>query len=361
MTPRFRTLRLNEQEECLQLWTRIFTPGEDYFVRYFLDPLWKPDYTRVCELDGRLIATVQIVRRAVRLNGHTVWMAGIANVATLPDYRGRGLASQLMRDAHTVIDSEDFTFALLFTGIHDFYARLGWEPLTVQVPVAPPGPAALNDRWRFRAAEPHDLPLVQRWHERTYADHPFTVVRDETYWRVWLRWDDPNWRRGFYIAEYDGEPRGYLGIETHHCQLDDGSTRVEALSLIEMGMEQADDESVDALVGFVNAVALQAGADYVRWCVPVRDSERWLQPRLDRLVRMPVRLPMVRIGKHERLRDAFERLGAPPPAELESLSGAQALRLLFGLYDDSDLPDLPRTLTTRYPPRPAIYLPTDSF
>jgi hypothetical protein len=183
----------------------------------------------------------------MRLNGQRVWMAGIANVATLPDYRGRGFASHLMHEAHEVIDSEEFLFGLLFTGIHDFYARLGWETLALcRCPSPLRSRCPLPDEWRFRAAEPADLPQVQRWHEHAYAHHPFTVIRDEAYWRVWLRWDDESWRRSFYIAECAGEPLGYLAIETHYRRADDGTRQVEAISLTEIGMDSWEREIVAA-------------------------------------------------------------------------------------------------------------------
>jgi len=360
MKPCFRTLSPHERSECLRLWTQVFAPGEDYFVRYFEDPLWQPKYTRVCEVDGQLVASVQIVRRAVRLNGHRVWMAGIANVATLPDYRGRGFASQLMRDAHEVIDSEDFLFGLLFTGIHDFYARLGWETLTLSLPVSTPQPMPIPPGWRFRVAEPHDLPRVQRWHERTYAEHPFTVIRDAAYWRVWLRWEDEQWRQGFYIAECEGEPLGYLSIETHYRRGDDGSQRVEALSLTEWGADTLEPTLVEAMLAFVNQTALQAGAERIRWFLSPLEAKQRL--RLSELHFVPQRHPMVRVGHRERLWEALEQYGgAPMPMEIETLRSADALRLLFGLYLNSDLPDLPDSLKQRFPMRPALFLPADSF
>ncbi|GBC93451.1 hypothetical protein HRbin15_01942 [bacterium HR15] len=362
MRPRYRALHPDERPECLQLWTQVFTPGTDYFVRYFDDPLWKPEYTRVCEADGRLVAAVQIVRRAVRLNGHRVWMAGIANVATLPDYRGHGFASQLMRDAHEVIDSEDFLFGLLFTGIHDFYARLGWETFNLPLPVSVPQPMPLGADWRFRAAEPEDLPFVRRWHAHTYANHPFTVIRDESYWQVWLRWGDERWRRSFYIAECAGEPLGYFAIETHSHRAEDGAQRVKAISLTEWGADTLEPTLVEAIIAFTNMMALQAGAEHVRWFVSLPDVERWLRPRLTSLHFTPQRHPMVRVGHPERLWAAFEQLsGAPTPAEIETLSAAQALRLLFGLYSPLDMAEISDALKKRFPPRPALFLPADSF
>ena len=361
MKPRFRALHPSEQPECLQLWTQVFTPNEDYFLRYFQDPLWKPDYTRVCEVDGRLVAGVQIVRRAVRLNGHSVWMAGIANVATLPNYRGHGFASQLMRDAHEVIDSEDFLFGLLFTGIHDFYARLGWESLTLPLPLSIPQPMPLTSDWRFRTAELDDLSRVRYWHAHTYADHPLTVIRDEPYWRIWLRWEDENWRQGFYIAECAHEPRGYLAIETHYRRTEHGSQQVEAISLAELGTDVREPMLMEAILSFVNNMAIQLGAEHIRWFMALPDIERWLRPRLAQVRLVPQHHPMVRVGHRERLWKAFELLsGAPLPAEMETLSMAQALRLLFGLYAESDLSD-GLNLSHAFPPRPALFLPADSF
>ncbi|MCS7066354.1 MAG: hypothetical protein NZL85_08800, partial [Fimbriimonadales bacterium] len=233
------------------------------------------------------------------------------------------------------------------------------------LPVSIPQPMPLSEDWHFRAAAPDDLSRVRRWHERTYADHPFTVIRDERYWHVWLRWEDENWRRGFYIVECAGEPLGYLAVETHYRHAEDGSRQVEAISLTEMGTEAPEPALMDAVICFVNNMAFQAGAEHIRWFLSLPDAERILRPRVSGLMFVPQRHPMVRVGHRERLWEAFERLsGAPVPAEIESLSVSQALRLLFGLYGELDLPDmggLPDTLRKRFPPRPALFLPADSF
>jgi predicted N-acetyltransferase YhbS len=280
MSPQFRALRPDEQAECLDLWARVFSPSHDYFERYFRDPLWQPDYTRVCVVDGRLVAAVQVVRRPVRLtNGAILWMAGIANVATLPEYRGHGFASQLLRDLHAVMDAEDFAFGLLFTGIHDFYARLGWERLPLPLYQATPTPVDLGG-WRFRIAEPDDLPHLQRWYDAFYADHPLTVARDDAYWRNWTRWDDPTWRAKFYLAEDPaGTPRGYLALETYHGRDAQGNRIVEGIGLAELGADPTDTEAMRMLVGFASQTAHMAGARLDIF-LPEADIQRWVRPLL---------------------------------------------------------------------------------
>ncbi|GIV19217.1 MAG: hypothetical protein KatS3mg023_0968 [Armatimonadota bacterium] len=131
----FRAIHPDELEACLDVWDAAFeeTP-RDYFRKYFTgDPWFHPEYTR-CAFEGkRMVSAVQIVRREVRVGQVTLTLGGIANVGTIPAYRSKGYSTQLLRDAITVMENDGFDFSMLFTGIHGFYARLGWENLPVQV------------------------------------------------------------------------------------------------------------------------------------------------------------------------------------------------------------------------------------
>ena len=355
-----RAIRPEEQEACLNLWERVFAPGGAYFERYFRDSLWKPEYTRVYEVDGQLAAAVQMVRRPVRLaNGKTLWMAGIANVATLPDYRGHGFASQLLRDLHAVMDVEDFAFGLLFTGIHDFYARLGWERLPLPLYRATPAPMDLGG-WRFRAATHDDLPRLQRWYDAFYADHPLTVVRDDAYWRIWTRWDDPTWRAKFYLAEDPtGVPRGYLALETYYGTDAQGNRVVEGVGLAELGTDPTDAEAVRMLVGFASQTAHMANAE-LQIHLPESDVQRRVRPLLSEVRWVGPGGAMVRVCCWQTGYDALESLGAPAPEGLAQVGQAGALALLLGLPDPPQV-NLPADWRTRYPNRLACYSPVDSF
>lgn len=361
MNPVFRDLRPEEQAACLDLWAQVFSPSHDYFERYFQDPYWKPAYTRVCVVDGALVAAVQLVRRPVRIaNGQTLWMAGIANVATLPKYRGRGYASQLLQDLHRVMDSEDFAFGLLFTGIHDFYGRLGWERLPLPLYEATPTLGDVSG-WRFRAAETDDLPAVQRWYHTFYADHPLTVQRDDAYWRVWTRWDDPNWRHKFYIAEdTGGSARGYIALETHYDRDEDGKRVVRTVSLVELGSDPADLEALRQLIGFASQTAHLMDAS-LQIFLPHADIERFVRPLLPEVRWVGQGGAMVRVCRWERIWDALGMASDPPNRPVPaSLSQAGALALLFGLPVPDEVP-IPPELRERYLLRPACYSPVDSF
>ncbi len=359
MTAHFRTLRPEEQHECLRLWTQVFSPSTDYFIRYFEDPHWKSHYCRVCEVEGELVSAIQIVRRFVRLNGHALPMAGIANVATLPTHRHHGYATHLMHEANAVIDTEDFVFGLLFTGIHAFYERLGWHRFPLTIGRTTPQPMDLGG-WQFRTAEVEDLPRVEQWYDAFYASRPLSVIRDHSYWTIWTRWEDPKWRSSFYLAEHAGEPRGYLVLETHHRTLPDGSRKVSALSVNELGAHPEDSEALRMLVAFASTVAYQAGAETLYFHLAPLDLERLVRPVLESVQSHRLTSLMVRVGNRERLWEAFALLGEPPPEAVFQLEVPVALALLFGL-EPPEGTSLPRELRERYPLRPACYSPVDSF
>lgn len=85
------------------------------------------DQIRIAEVDGKIVSHVWVAERPVFYRGQTVIpMGGIGGVGTLPEYRGRGLATLLLEDAIAYMERKGQPISMLFTGINPFYARLGW-------------------------------------------------------------------------------------------------------------------------------------------------------------------------------------------------------------------------------------------
>ena len=113
-------------------------PVDDY--EWIADYAW---YVLV-EVDGELVSTLGMVERLATVGGRLVRLGGIGNVATLPAWRGRGLArAALARAVEFVRDVRGVEFCLLFCEPHriSFYRQLGWQPidgpLTFQQPSGP--------------------------------------------------------------------------------------------------------------------------------------------------------------------------------------------------------------------------------
>ena len=76
--------------------------------------------------DGQLIGHVALQLRAIRMGDAPLTIAGVGEVATHRDHRGRGVASALMRQAISEARDSLAQFAVLF-GYPGLYAPLGFR------------------------------------------------------------------------------------------------------------------------------------------------------------------------------------------------------------------------------------------
>lgn len=186
MSDSIRPVVSSEYQTALDLWCDVFGVEPEYFRRYYHgDPFYRPGDTLGAWVDGTLAAAVHVVRRPVLWRGRTITMAGIANVATRPEYRSRGLSTTLLTALWKKIEGDDFDFGQLGTGIPPFYERLGWESV-------PMGLFQVN----MERAVPHAtgvceevgasfdlLPLYRR------GARPLAIARTPEYMAQWVSYD----------------------------------------------------------------------------------------------------------------------------------------------------------------------------
>jgi predicted acetyltransferase len=127
-----RPIALREHAKALDLWGRVFPVGRSFFEQYYQsDPRYREgDTLGAWEDESRLVSAVHVCRRPLAWNGpRGLLCGGIANVATLPEFRGQGLSGRLLSAAILHMEQSGMDFSMLGTGIPDHYARLGWESL----------------------------------------------------------------------------------------------------------------------------------------------------------------------------------------------------------------------------------------
>lgn len=116
---------------CKRLWIKCFG-DEETFIDSFLIGHYSRKRMLAAEEDGRLAAMLHLIPFESEL-GRTTYIYG---VATDPDYRGRGLASGLMREAMRRIAEEGADAAILIPSqesLKDFYAPFGFEDRSLPV------------------------------------------------------------------------------------------------------------------------------------------------------------------------------------------------------------------------------------
>jgi predicted N-acetyltransferase YhbS len=176
-----RRLRADERKGFLDLMQVAFEERE-LFRRYLEhDPQLGDDDTLVALDQGRLVASVQIFTRTIRLRGEPVLLGGIGSVATHPDYERQGIATRLVGEAIDEMRRREMPLALLFTSRVDFYERLDW--LKVDHPVLVVRRARAPARSAGRPFRPGDLPDVARLYDAYSQSRQLTTVRGADYWR----------------------------------------------------------------------------------------------------------------------------------------------------------------------------------
>jgi GNAT superfamily N-acetyltransferase len=205
----FRTIRRHERDAVLDLLAQ-WSGDREFFARYFRnDPSFRDDLCFVAVEDGRIVSTLQVFSKRVRVNGAVLEVGGVGNVFTTQRYRERGLASALLTQALKTMDEAGFDLSLLFTVRLLFYGRHGWcshlrHLLFVDAAdVEGAGPYAIAP---FAAL---DLPAVMDVYEQYSAGFNGPTVRDLSYWRGQLQYaGNPN--EDFLVARANDRIVAYM-------------------------------------------------------------------------------------------------------------------------------------------------------
>ena len=127
-----RSVLKSELEETIHLNCLVFRlDGHTRYRQYVEDDCsYQLDQSRVVVVDKRVVATLRIWERRMRIGSSIVTMGGIGGVCTHPDYRGLGYATKLMKNAVEYMQNANYDIGVLFSIIPGkFYSNLGWTSL----------------------------------------------------------------------------------------------------------------------------------------------------------------------------------------------------------------------------------------
>ncbi|MCC6445146.1 MAG: GNAT family N-acetyltransferase [Armatimonadetes bacterium] len=202
-----------DPREGIEAWTRDLMCG--------CHPTFRPDDFFVVEDTdaGKIVSSLNLISQRWRYGGVEFGVGRPELVATLPDYRRRGLVRALFNAIHEV-SAERGEMAQAITGIPWFYRQFGYEMglelhggrmgYPANVPKLKDGEA---DPYCLRPAEEADLPFIARLYERGCSRSLYSCIRDEAMWRYELQGRNPKsvcHQELRVIQNAEGKPVGFL-------------------------------------------------------------------------------------------------------------------------------------------------------
>ncbi len=214
----FRSLYPEELEAWLDHVTHVFSASRQYFSNHWYNDPWKDvEGIRVAVDDGKIVSTVRVFIRKMYFHGEPISVGGIGEVSTRPEYRKRGLATQLLKDSIQFMEKRGIALSMLH-GSQRIYSVEGWQSVP-RYYAKKTFIGRKQKEWNIRPVNFQDMDEVAQIASRydTYSrkyNGPF--VRDEAaYWTDWVKTESPQ----AWVAERDGTIDGYVSVRDRNGEL----------------------------------------------------------------------------------------------------------------------------------------------
>jgi predicted acetyltransferase len=184
-----RAAHKSELEQVVELCCLAFDSDdhERYWQYVKGDSSYRPSQTRVVVVNDKVVSTLRVWERRIRVGESLVTMGGIGGVCTHPHYRGVGYASALMRDTIGYLKTTGYDIGALFSIIPDeFYGRLGWVSLPLRSSIVMCGSsieAETPPGWKITDFTPEtDLDAVAKLYDIANEQQSGVIARTRAYW-----------------------------------------------------------------------------------------------------------------------------------------------------------------------------------
>jgi len=167
---------------------------------------------------GAILSSLRIFYRDMYIEGKKIRAAGIGEVGTRLESRGKGLSASLLEIAVTQMEQSCIHVCMLGAIKRDFYARFGWQQNRMVLKVCKTD-AALKLPYNIRPVDfESDMEALERIHTLYSGGFNGTFARDTEYWRIWIKpqfkscWVAEDGRYGIiaYICMEEGEDQAIV-------------------------------------------------------------------------------------------------------------------------------------------------------
>jgi len=217
----FHHLKTDEDiEQYLELTRVVFRPEEDVdvFVRNLIDyhPTMTLEDHFVIKHGGKIVSCLILIPVNWSIGGIPLKVAEMGNVATLPEYRHRGLIRRLVTEFHKRVADKGYDLSII-KGIPYFYRQFGYEyaiPLDPETRIKIHQIRDYEPKHDIRPFASKDIPKAMQLLKQVQKKFYVHGVRDEKIWRMQQETrmaEDPPKFEG-YVVEENGEMIAYFRI-----------------------------------------------------------------------------------------------------------------------------------------------------
>ena len=214
----FRALYPEELEAWLDHVTHVFSASRQYFSNHWHNDPWKDVAgIRVAVDDGTIVSTVRVFIRKMFFHGEHISVGGIGEVSTRPEYRKRGLATQLLKDSIQFMENRDIAISMLHGG-QRIYSVEGWESVPryyAKKTFFGKKQQKLNIRPVNFQDTDEVAQLASLYHTYSRKFNGTFARNDMAYWTDWVKTESPQ----AWVAERDGVIEGYVSVRGRNGQL----------------------------------------------------------------------------------------------------------------------------------------------
>lgn len=210
-----RSIHNNEElEQVYELWANVFPENRAFFQeRLELDSGYDFQTTWIAKVDGKIAASVQIFPYYTYFENIYLKVGGIGNVATYPEYRGKGLIQTILKKQSEWMGNNGFDLSLLFTDINSFYERVGWHTIPIQTKVIKSMPDISGFDYSIVEFSNADLGDIKELYENFSEKYKGARIRSSIYWENQLKKRDLK-PANFLIAKNNNGIVAYIRFQS---------------------------------------------------------------------------------------------------------------------------------------------------
>jgi len=199
-----------DTEAVKSIWHKCFGDGEP-FLSWNFSRNYDPNDTLVWVEGGEVVATLQMQTKNISFGGNVIPGNYIFGIATLPEFRNRGIARELLIQAFREARERGHVVSLLIPFSYRFYEKFGYEMCyklvksTIKKEYSSPG-----DKYGHIMKSDYTIADLQNVYRKFCEPLDGWIVRSDNEFRLILE-DVLNNGNGRCIACYDRESGECVG------------------------------------------------------------------------------------------------------------------------------------------------------